>query len=218
MQQQLPKIYVLSGLGADHRVFASIDFDGFEVVHIPWLQPGVKETIASYAARLATLITLPYPILVGLSFGGIMALEIARIIPCKKIILIASAKNQAELPLVYKIIAATRAHKLAPSFLFSRSGRLAEWLFGVNTAAEKQLLATILKETNPAFRTWAINALLTWTNKNQVPANTVSIHGTEDRLIPLRNVTADFIIQGAGHFLTVTHAAAINELLKNNLK
>ena len=218
IQPKLPKIYVLSGLGVDHRVFADIDFGSFEVIHIPWLRPQVKETIAAYAARLAALITDHSPILIGLSFGGIIAQEIARIIPCKQIILIASAKNKWELPPVYRIIGLSRLHRLEPGFLLTYSGRLTEWFFGVNTEDQKKLLAIILKETNPAFRSWAINALLTWSRKDQAPGDTVSIHGSKDRLIPLCNVVATFTIREAGHFLTVTHAAAISELLKKILK
>ncbi|RYE00031.1 MAG: alpha/beta hydrolase [Sphingobacteriales bacterium] len=216
--QQVPKVYVLSGLGVDHRVFADIDFGDYEIIHIPWLQPQAREPIAAYAARLAALITDDAPTLIGLSFGGIMAREIARIIPCKKIILIASAKNQAELPVIYRLIGKTKLHQLVPGFLFTYSGWLTECFFGVKTEEEKKLLAVILKETDPIFRSWAINALLTWNNKEQAPENTVSIHGSKDRLIPGHNVAADFIVPGAGHFLTLTHAAAISVLLRKVLK
>lgn len=218
MRQKRPKIYVFSGLGVDHQVFADIDFGDFEVIHIPWLQPQEKEPIAAYAARLAALIKDQTPILIGLSFGGIIAQEIARIIPCKKIILIASVKNKWELPAVYRIIGLSRLHRLVPGFLFTYSGRLTEWLFGAKTEDQKKLLAIILKETKSEFRSWAINALLTWSREDQAPGDTVSIHGSKDRLIPMRNVAATFTIREAGHFLTVTHAAAISELLQKILK
>lgn len=217
MQQQRPKVYVLSGLGVDHRVFANIDFGDYEPFHISWLQPQTNETIAGYAARLAALITADAPILIGLSFGGIMAQEIARIIPCRKVRLIASAKNQTELPALYRFIGTIRLHQLVPGFLFNYSGRFTEWFFGAKKEDEKKLLAVILKETDPAFRSWAINALLTWQNRNPHPENIISIHGSKDRLIPIHNVAADFIIPGAGHFLTVSHAAAISGLLKKLL-
>ncbi len=218
MQQKLPKIYVFSGLGVDHRVFADIDFGSFEIIHIPWLQPLAKETIAAYAARLAALITDHSPILIGLSFGGIIAQEVARIIPCKQIILIASAKNKSELPAIYRIIGISHLHHFVPGFLFTYAGRLTQWFFGVKTEDQKKLLATILQETNPVFRSWAINALLNWTRKDQAPGNIVSIHGSKDRLIPIRNVAAGFTLPGAGHFLTVTHAKEVSELLLVILK
>ncbi len=217
MQQRLSKVYVLSGLGVDHRVFAGIDLGKVEVIHIPWLQPQAKESIAGYAARLAALIPDELPILIGLSFGGIIAQEIARIKPCSKVILIASVKNQSELPAVYRYIGKTRMHQLVPGFVFAYSGWITEWLFGADKEHEKKLLAIILRETDPVFRSWAINILLTWQNRERYPANIISIHGSKDRLIPVHNVRADFIVPGAGHFLTVSHAAATSNLLKKIL-
>lgn len=217
MQKEQQKIYVLSGLGVDHRVFTAIDFGHFEVVHLPWLKPNRGEAISAYSSRLAALIKTPLPILIGLSFGGIVAQEIARIIPCAKIILIAAAKNKTELPVLYRFIGRTRLHKLAPGFMFTCSGRFTEWFFGVKTETQKKLLAIILKETDPGFRDWAINALLTW-DRDHAPDHIVSIHGSKDRLIPVRNVAADFILPGAGHFLTVTHAKELSELLQVILK
>lgn len=110
-----------------------------------------------------------------------------------------------------------RFHKLVPGFLFAYSGRFTQWFFGVKTEAQKKLLAIILKETDPEFRNWAINALLTW-NRDHALRGTISIHGSEDRLIPIRNVAVDFALPGAGHFLTVTHAKEVSELLRVILK
>lgn len=42
MHQRIPQIYVLSGLGVDHRVFADINFGNHEVVHLSWLVPQGK--------------------------------------------------------------------------------------------------------------------------------------------------------------------------------
>ena len=217
MQQRLSKIYVLSGLGVDHRVFSDIDFGNVEVIHMPWLQPQKKETITGYAARLAALITDELPTLIGLSFGGVIAQEIARIIPCSKVILIASAKNPSELPAIYRLIGKTRLHQLVPGFAFTYSGPIVAWLFGARKENEKKLLTVILKETDPVFRSWAINTLLTWTHNEPVLKHTISIHGSLDHIIPIRNIVADFIVQGAGHFLTVSHAMEVSKLLQKIL-
>lgn len=217
MQQRLSKIYVLSGLGVDHRVFSDIDFGNVEVIHMPWLQPQKKETITGYAARLAALITDELPTLIGLSFGGVIAQEIARIIPCSKVILLASAKNPSELPAIYRLIGKTRLHQLVPGFAFTYSGRIVAWLFGARKENEKKLLTVILKETDPVFRSWAINTLLTWTHSEPVLKHTISIHGSLDHIIPIRNIAADFIVQGAGHFLTVSHAMEVSKLLQKIL-
>ena len=65
-------VYILSGMGADHRAFSFITLPkGFEAIHIPWIKPDKKEPLAAYALRLAGAIRTSEPfILVGLSMGG----------------------------------------------------------------------------------------------------------------------------------------------------
>jgi len=50
-------------------------------------------------------ITEPDPVLIGLSFGGIMCTEIAKQIPVEKIIIISSIKHSGELPFWMKVTA-----------------------------------------------------------------------------------------------------------------
>jgi len=72
-------------LGADEKAFSHLKIDGFNLVFIPWLMPDKNEPISKYAKRMAISITDKEPVLIGLSFGGIMCIEIARMIPVKKI-------------------------------------------------------------------------------------------------------------------------------------
>jgi pimeloyl-ACP methyl ester carboxylesterase len=39
------------------------------------------------------------------------------------------------------------------------------------------------------------------------------VHGSRDRLIPLRRVRADRVVEGAGHLLTLTHPDAVSRFL-----
>ena len=70
------ELYIFSGLGADERVFQRIDFSGFSTTFIKWIVPQDKETIENYATRLLDQITTTKPTLIGLSFGGLIAVEI----------------------------------------------------------------------------------------------------------------------------------------------
>ena len=65
-------VYLLSGLGADKRVFEFLDLSDFKVNHIDWIEPIDNETIESYAQRLLIQITTDRPIIIGVSFGGII--------------------------------------------------------------------------------------------------------------------------------------------------
>ena len=98
IENSLKDIYCVSGLGADERVFQKLKLEGYQPIHIRWVEPENKESITDYAKRLTEQIKSDEPILIGLSFGGIIAIEIAKQINTKKVILISSTKNQQEVP------------------------------------------------------------------------------------------------------------------------
>jgi esterase/lipase len=79
-------IYILSGLGADERVFKKLDFTNYQVTFIQWEQT-IGLSLKEYATLQLKQIKEPNPILIGLSFGGIIAIEIAQQISVKKLYL-----------------------------------------------------------------------------------------------------------------------------------
>src|ERR1700760_4148935 len=95
--------YFISGIGADERMFTHIRLpDEFEIRHIHWIEPDRNETLPSYAHRLANQIDTTKPFaLIGFSLGGIMAVEIAKILKPVCTILISSIPVSASLPRLY---------------------------------------------------------------------------------------------------------------------
>jgi pimeloyl-ACP methyl ester carboxylesterase len=211
-----PKVYVLSGLGADERVFQLLDFTGFEVVYVQWITPLPNEKIEAYAARLLQQIDEDHPILIGLSFGGMMSIEIAKLIPTQKIILISSAKTRHEIPFYLKQIGRGHLDNIVPASILKQSNAVVNWFFGVHSAFEKALLQQILKDMEPVFLKWAIHQVLNWQNET-IPQNLIHIHGTSDRLLPCRFVKADHLVSGGGHFMVLSHSALVSQLIKTAL-
>ena len=86
------KAYFFSGLGADKKAFGQLQFpENIDPVFIDWIQPIPDEPIESYAKRISGSIDDSQPfILVGLSFGGIMATEVIEFVSPHKTILISS--------------------------------------------------------------------------------------------------------------------------------
>lgn len=210
------KCYLLSGLGADGTVFQYLDFEGVEVEYMEWLPPLSKETLPAYAKRMTQKITTPHPILVGLSFGGMVAMEIAKQIPVKKVILISSAKERKELPWFYRFSAKLKLQKILPYTLIKRTNGFTYWLFGATSAHEKALLKEIFRKTPTTFLKWAINAILTWKN-TEISAHILHIHGDKDRILPYKNVKDTFCITGGGHSMIVNKAHEIAPLINKFL-
>lgn len=210
------KCYLLSGLGADGTVFQYLDFEGVEVEYMEWLSPLPKETLPAYAKRMTQKITTPHPILVGLSFGGMVAMEIAKQIPVKKIILISSAKERKELPWFYRFSAKLKLQKILPYTLIKRTNGFTYWLFGATSAHEKALLKEIFRKTPMTFLKWAINAILTWKN-TEIYTHILHIHGDKDRILPYKNVKDTLCITGGGHSMIVNKAHEIAPLINKFL-
>lgn len=209
-------VYIISGLGVDRRVFNKINFKGLKVAYLEWITPISTESISCYARRLSTKITTESPVLIGLSFGGMVAMEIAKMIDVRQVILLASAKDDNELPKLYKLIATLKFHKFIPAPILKSHHILSNYFFGVSLKEDKKLLKQILRDTDTKFLSWAINQIVNWKNR-AIPNNLIHIHGSKDRIIPIRNVIPTFVIQGAGHFMTITHAKEIETLLQKIL-
>lgn len=211
-------IYFVSGLGADERVFQYLSLEGYHPKHVFWVDPEPQEAIASYAKRLTEQIEEEHPILVGLSFGGMIAVEMAKHIAVDKIILISSAKDQSEIPPYIKILRWVPIHQLLPVKLLVWMGfYIARWFFGTESPAESKLLRAILLDTDNRFFRWAVGQIAAWQN-TEVPDSLCHIHGTGDRILPLRYVDADIEVPGGSHFMVMNKATELLKLLEKIIR
>lgn len=206
-------VYILSGLGVDERVFTEMDFSGLNVTHIHWETPYKNETIQSYAEKLIKQIKTHNPILIGLSFGGMMAIEIGKKIKTERIILLASVKTKHEIPRLHRFLGQIGILKVIPVSLLKSTNFIAHWLFGTESTSDRVLLKQILADTDPVFIKWALYQILHWKNI-EIPLNVKHIHGTKDRLLPIRLLSCDIKINGAGHFMTVNRAMEVSKAIK----
>ena len=207
------EIYIFSGLGADERVFQKLDFTGLTITFIKWTIPKENETIEGYATRLLSQIKTKKPTLIGLSFGGLMAVEVAKQIDTEKVVLIASAKTKNEIPFYYRLAGQLKIHRLLPIALLKKSNFISNWFFGASSTFDKELLKKILKDTDATFLTWAIDKVVRWTNKTQLK-NLMHIHGTADRILPIHFVSCDFKIKNGGHFMTLNKSTELTQLIR----
>lgn len=138
-------IYIFSGLGVDQRVFDNIDFGTLDVVFIDWIPPHINEPIQDYAKRISEKITSKNPTLIGLSFGGILCVELSKIIQTKQILLIASAKTKFELPTMYRLLGKLKINKILPASVLKKHNFLSNWMFGLESESEKGTFKRHLK-------------------------------------------------------------------------
>jgi phosphoserine phosphatase RsbU/P len=208
-------IYLISGLGADERLFTKLDVGDAEMRFIRWIEPLKNESLADYAARLSQQITTKKPTILGLSFGGMLAVEMAKIIDCQQVIIISSAKSHLEIPLLYRWTGKLYLHKLVPFQFLRRFTGLTNWIFGMTTVEERDLLQSTLANIDPQFLKWAVDAILSWRNTVRIK-NLLHIHGTKDCILP-PSVKTDIAVAGGKHLMLYSKAAEINEILRRAL-
>ena len=211
-------IYFLSGLGANYSAFKYLTFpENVKTVFIDWLLPSKNETLREYAQRIAEKINSTEPfILVGLSFGGMLATEVMEFVQPQKTILISSAARRQELPAYYKLAGTLGFNKLFPAAAIKKGNVLINWLMGVSAIKDKALVQEILAASNPEFSKWAINEIINW-KRVVSPENIIRIHGNKDKVLPILNFKPHHLIDNGGHFMIANRADEISKILELEL-
>lgn len=210
-------IYLFSGLGVDGRVFKYLDLTGYHTTCVQWTPHDKRDSLQEYSKKLLSQITTPNPILIGVSFGGMVAIEVSKHIETEKIILLSSVKRRSELPLSFRMSAYTKLHHIMPAKFMKQPNAVLNWLFGIDKDWEKELLNNILHDTDVVFLKWAIDKIVHWNNEF-IPQNLTHIHGTEDRIMPYKLANADIPVLNGGHFMVVSKAPEVSTILSEILK
>ncbi len=200
-------------MGADEKAFDHIHLAGYELVYLPWLTPQRGEAIQDYAARMCLAIKEDKPVLMGLSFGGMIGIEMAKLIDTHKIILISSIHSKKQMPRWMRVAGKLKINRLIPMRPYKILESIQNRRMGVTTKAERELVNNYRKNTSQVYIDWAINEILNWKNEWQ-PPGLYHIHGDADKIFPIQKLTPTHTVKAAGHLMIFNRAAAVNKYLK----
>ena len=86
----------MPGMAASPKIFEFIIFPAPFVIHyLSWIPPNKNETLSAYALRMCKRVKQPNPILLGVSFGGLLVQEMAKLIVVDKVVIVSSIKLSA---------------------------------------------------------------------------------------------------------------------------
>lgn len=209
------KVYFISGLGADKTVFQFLKLNHAEPVFVEWIAPQKNETLPHYALRLKDAYSMPDDaVIAGLSFGGMLTTEIAKVFPETKAILLSSSKTRKEIPPFYRTGKHFTLHKLlSPKMQRWFMLRIKSW-FDLKTPAFIKVYEELIANSDTNFNNWAVSALLNWDNTT-VPTNITHIHGTYDKILPYKYVSCDYTIQKGGHLMVMEQAQEVSKILND---
>ena len=209
------KIFAISGLGADKRVFKYLTLE-YDLIPVEWIKPKDKEPIIEYSKRLIK----EYGIgnkeefgILGVSFGGLIATEISKLTKPKFTILISSVETRTELSGIIKLAGKSKLIELVPEKLLNPPRAIAYFMFGTKN---KELLDSILDDTDLSFTKWAIRELLNWKNQSQLQ-NLIKVCGTKDKLLPPKG-NNNILIDRGEHFMIVDRAKEVSDVINEKIR
>ncbi|AMC09830.1 alpha/beta hydrolase [Lutibacter profundi] len=212
-------IYFVPGLAASSKIFEFLKFSetDFELHFLEWLIPlSEHESIQDYAKRMTDSITNSNPVIVGVSFGGIIAQEMSKHLNPKKVIIISSVKTSNELPKRLKIIQKTKAYKLFPTKVITNIEEFTIYAFGKKAKTKVELYKKYLSVRNSNYLNWAIYNVLHW-NQTKPIENLLHIHGTNDNIFPIKHIKNCVEIKNGTHVMILNKAKIISKIIADSL-
>jgi pimeloyl-ACP methyl ester carboxylesterase len=208
-------VYFLPGLAANTSIFKNIklDSDRFEMYFLEWMIPFEEESISDYALRFCSKVNHSNAVLVGVSFGGIIAQEMNLVHNFRKIVIISSVKTRQELPLHLQLAGKTKVYKLMPTSFFAQNiDLLSKYAFGKPIVKRLDLYKQYLSITDKRYLDWAIKQVVSW-GQEQSDSNLVHIHGDKDLIFPIENINDSIVVKGGTHIMILNKYKWLNENL-----
>ncbi len=207
-------IYFIPGLAASSKIFEWIKLpeDQFESIALDWELPLPGEDLKEYCRRYAQKITHPDPVLIGVSFGGLIVQEISKLMPVRRVIIISSAKCTGEYPRKFRLGRKTGLYKLMPVRLMISLEKLARFHFWPFIDQRLQLYKRYLGVRDRHYWEWAIRQVVLWDRLEPDP-NVIHIHGDKDHIFPIKYIKNCIIIKGGTHIMLITRYKWFNEHL-----
>ena len=207
-------VYLMPGLAASTSIFERIKLPeaDFEIYLLEWEIPLDNETLLDYAKRIAAKIKHPDPVLIGVSFGGILVQEMARFIQVKKVIIISSVKSNLEFPRRFKLAKTTKAYKLIPMSLLMNLENLAKFSFGETINKRLELYEKFLSVRDIRYLQWSVEQVILW-DRTVVDKNVIHIHGDADDVFPIKYIKDCIVVKGGTHIMILNKYKWLNENL-----
>ena len=205
--------YLIPGMGADKRLFQHFNLTNGKVHHLDWIPHGSSKNLAEYATLMAERITTEKNIIVGSSMGGMVTVEIAKLIQPKGAVLVSAPSGRHEFPQVLKNLNALRLHRALTPKQVLRISTLADLFMGFKTDEQRAMFYDMLRGNGEDFLHFAISAVLEWKNTTPPTVPFIQILGTHDRLFKQHKIPNAVMLEGSGHFTAFERGKEVSEII-----
>jgi pimeloyl-ACP methyl ester carboxylesterase len=203
----------MPGMAASSLIFENIKLpqEDFTIHYLEWIIPVKKESLPDYVSRLLEFITHENPVLIGVSFGGIIVQEMAKQITVDKLILISTVKSNKEFPRRMRFSRATGFHKILPTGIVESFEVISKYSFGIGPK-KIELYKKYLSLNSSVYLDWALDTIINWDQEEPIPG-TIHIHGDADPVFPIKYISDCIVVPGGTHVMLVNRYRWFNEHL-----
>ena len=204
-------VYLMPGMSANSLIFEKIKFpENFKLHKLDWINPDIDESIENYAKRLSEKIVHKYPVLIGVSFGGILVQEISKIVKVDKLIIISSIKCNKEMPSHMKFGKITKSYKLLPVKWINDFESLISFVLGPKIKKRVDLYRKYLSVRDENYLSWSLREMIEWKQSKPLK-NIIHIHGTKDLVFPTLYIKNFIKVPRGDHAMILKRAEWINQ-------
>lgn len=212
--QEIIHVYFMPGLAANPSIFEYIELpeNQFQMHWLEWIIPLTDESLLHYAERMTKYIKHKNVVLIGVSFGGMVIQEMAKLIDVKRIIIISSVKCRDELPRKMKYAGKTGFFKVLPTSLMNYVDHFEKIAFGDYLTKRAKLYKKYLSVRNTKYLDWAIENTVLWDCVEPNP-NVIHIHGDLDEIFPYKYIKGCITVKGGTHIMIINRFKWFNKHL-----
>lgn len=209
------RLYLLPGVGCDARLFSRLDLTGHEVHHLEWPDFRGTPTLESIARRLSEQVDVHVPhALVGVSMGGMVALELALLSRPRMVVLVSSWTGPWEWPPFVRVSAWLGLYVLISDATLRAAWPLKRLIDRRAKDVDALLFDMATRQGGRQLRL-GTRAILRWKG-SRWNGPLVRIHGDKDIVTPLR-FPVDHVVHGGQHVMVLTRAAEVSRLIREAL-
>ncbi len=211
----MKKQYFISGLGADKTAFQNLEDFGTTKIMIDWISNRPNESLYDYAARIIEKYGITSDdILAGLSFGGLVAQQIADILKPDYVILISSFRTKDDLKIQFSSGLKLKLHKLMPEMKSEFIGTIVANYLNSGTSQSKSALKAMLSSTDMKLMKWSLEKIYEQNNPLAIDVKKYSLIGSIDRVVKPWKIESTYIVEGGSHFMVYDKAEEISDIIR----
>lgn len=212
----MSKLFLISGLGADERAFDRLTNLPLDTVMVKWIANQPNESLYDYSQRLIDQYGItPADRVAGLSFGGVVAQQIASIIGMRDVILISSFRTIDDLHSFFRYALISKSYHLMPS---SKLPWITETIANyINSGSDisRETLVEMLEDTDMTLMKWSIARIAELRTPIDESLTLYNIIGTKDRIVKAWTNPHTIKIDEGSHIMVYDRGKSVSQTIRS---